>query len=245
MSPFTMVVSSRWQKRGSSHSEWSSVTGLDPLHPASMDSACNHYGRNGTSSSTAADWHPDAPCPDASTIVSRSAEHVACRQASRYATGQPDLQDPRQASVASIRLSGCRSRPTNFWKCVKPLSRLTTRCSVLACKERQVTKSRPTSSMHTGTKRLRRSSPALRLRDCSSGAGVLFDAEYLHVELQNALLERLKSEFDHRGMDADEDEVERALNLANGDIPASSKGGATVQRKIQGIARYRRASRVR
>lgn len=57
--------------------------------------------------------------------------------------------------------------------------------------------------------------------------GVLFDAEYLHaVELQNALLERLKSEFDHRGMDADEDEVERALNLIMATFPHIIKKAA-------------------
>lgn len=44
--------------------------------------------------------------------------------------------------------------------------------------------------------------------------GVLFDADYLHPkQLHQALAERLKKEFDHRGIDADGQDINRSLNL--------------------------------
>ncbi|MBX7259481.1 MAG: DEAD/DEAH box helicase family protein [Candidatus Hydrogenedentes bacterium] len=43
--------------------------------------------------------------------------------------------------------------------------------------------------------------------------GVLFDAEYLHPkQLHEALMERLQAEFEHRGIPAEGDAVEKALN---------------------------------
>lgn len=57
--------------------------------------------------------------------------------------------------------------------------------------------------------------------------GVLFDTEYLHPqELHLALVTRLKTEFDHRGIDADNDEVQRALNLVMATFPGLVKRAA-------------------
>lgn len=57
--------------------------------------------------------------------------------------------------------------------------------------------------------------------------GVLFDAEYLHPqELHATLMRRLKMEFEHRGIDANEDDIQRALNLVMATFPNIVKKAA-------------------
>lgn len=50
--------------------------------------------------------------------------------------------------------------------------------------------------------------------------GVLFDAQFLDPrDLHDALMKRLRTEFEHRGIDATEEEQERALNLIMATFP--------------------------
>src|SRR5690606_27563717 len=51
--------------------------------------------------------------------------------------------------------------------------------------------------------------------------GVLFDAQYLDPrDLHEVLIKRLRTEFEHRGIDANEEKLERALNLILATFPS-------------------------